>query len=198
MDDPNEEFIFYLEAIQCKLEGNKTISKTITSADVTKKPVMNTPVERVTISNICSFIMTYLYEQAKNKAGETIISGDIQNLKDFEIYKKKDNSDFTVQFERCLKILEEEGILIAGGQEDVFRFNRTLFDKLAQNLYQRLKHEDEMEFTFERIYAIANQIVSQNVNNMLSKELVYRVVNDLYKSNHLYKADKNSETYGVS
>lgn len=198
LDDPNEEFIFYLEAIQCKLEGNKTISKTVTAAEVPKKTILNTPVERVTTSNICSFIMTYLFEQAKAKAGDTIISGDLQNIKDFDIFKKKDPADFAEQFDRCLKILEEEGILIPSGQADVFGFNRILFERLGQNLYQRLKHEDEMEFGFERIYAICNQIVSQNYPNILAKEMVYRVVNDLYRSNLLYKADKNSEKYGVS
>jgi hypothetical protein len=198
MDDPNEEFIFYLEAIQCKLEGNKTISKTVVATEVQKKPVMNTPVERVTTSNICSIIMTYLFEQAKSKAGDHVISGDLQNIKDFDIFKKKDQADFSSQFDKCLKILEEEGILIPTGQADVFSFNRPIFDKMSQNLYQRLKNEDEMEFGFDKIYAICNQIVSQNCPNIISKELVYRVVNDLYKSNYLYKADKNSEKYGVS
>lgn len=198
LDDPNEEFVFYLEAIQCKLEANKTISKVVTAAEMPKKPVMNTPVERVTTNNICSIVMTHLFEQAKSKAGDSVISGDLQNLKDFEIYKKKDLADFNSQFDKCLKILEEEGILIPSGQADVFGFNRLLFDKMGQNLYQRLKNEDEMEFGFDRIYAICNQIVSHNYPNLLSKELVYRVVNDLYRSNYLYKADKNSEKYGVS
>lgn len=198
MDDPNEEFIFYLEAVQSRLEGNKTVARPLEVAEEPKKALVNTPVEKVTIGNLCSILMSHLYELAKTKTGDSVIAGDLLNVKDFEIYKKKDAHDFNAQFERCLQVLEEEGVLIPSGQADVFGFNRSLLERLDQTLYQRLKNEDEMEFSFDRLYTICNQIVSPNFPGLLSKELVYRIVNDLYRKQRLYKADRNQEVYGVS
>lgn len=198
MDDPNEEFVFYLEAVQSRLEGNKPVAKALEATEAPQKTLTCTPVEKVTISNLCSILMTHLYDLAKSQAGDSVIAGDLLNVPDFEIYKKKDPHDFSSQFERCLQVLEGEGVLIASGQADVFGFNKSLLERLSQTLYQRLRNEDEMEFNFDRLYAICNHIVSPGVPGLLSKELVYRIVNDLYRANLLYKADKNLEVYGVS
>jgi hypothetical protein len=199
MDDPNEEFVFYLEALQSKLEGgSNVVSKVLEAPEPVKNPVMNTQVEKVTTSNISSIIVNYLYEQARSKAGDTVLAGNILNLKDFDVYKKKDNEDFNLQFDKCMQLLEAEGLLIPTAQVDVYGYNRLLLEKLPNSLHERLRNEEEMEFNFQQIYSILNHIVSPRVQGMVSKEMAYRIVNELYKANLLYKTDKNAEKYGVS
>jgi hypothetical protein len=199
MDDPNEEFVFYLEALQSKLEGgSNVVSKVLEAPEPVKNPVMNTQVEKVTTSNISSIIVNYLYEQARSKAGDTVLAGNILNLKDFDVYKKKDNEDFNLQFDKCMQLLEAEGLLIPTAQVDVYGYNRLLLEKLPNSLHERLRNEEEMEFNFQQIYSILNHIVSPRVQGMVSKEMAYRIVNELYKANMLYKTDKNAEKYGVS
>ena len=88
--------------------------------------------------------------------------------------------------------------MTSSGQEDVFGYNKMLFDRLGNTLYERLRNEDELEFTFDRIFIVCNGIVSMKQQGLLSKELVYKIVDDLYKHNKLYKTDKNSERYAVS
>ena len=199
MDDPNEEFVFYLEAIQCKLEGNKTYSRVLEAAEPVKpSPVQTSQVDKVTTTNICAIVVGFLYDLAKNKSTEGVLAATLQDIKEFDIYKKKDFEDFKKQFQACLGILEKNGILIPTDQTDVFHFNHTKLDKLGNELYQALKNEDEMEFNFQFIYDKCNQLVSATSQQLLSKELVYRIVNELFKMNKLYKADKNLERYGVS
>jgi hypothetical protein len=199
MDDPNEEFVFYLEALQSKLEGgSNVVSKVLEAPEPVKNPVMNNQVEKVTTSNISSIIVNYLYEQARSKAGDTVLAGNILNLKDFDVYKKKDNEDFNFQFDKCMQLLEAEGLLIPTAQVDVYGYNRLLLEKLPNSLHERLRNEEEMEFNFQQIYSILNHIVSPRVQGMVSKEMAYRIVNELYKANMLYKTDKNAEKYGVS
>ena len=198
MDDPNEEFVFYLEVIQCKLEGNRTLTKILDFPEPEIETAMSTKIEKVTTNNICSIIINFLYNIAKSKSGETVLAGTLKNLQDFEIYKKKDIDDFAIEFEQCLEILVKEGILINTSQTDIFSFNSKLLERLGNSLYERLKNEDQFEFSFDEIYNICNGIVSPRKEALLSKDFVFRVVSELFKMNKLYKADKNQEKYGVS
>lgn len=200
MDDPNEEFLFYLEAINSKLHGYKTFSKVVATPETVKAPSASCQPEMVSENNVCCTIVGYLYEQSKMQFEDRIVSGNILNLKDFDVHKKKDPDGFNRVFERCLKMLIEEKLLLETSQPDVFTNNkRQLFERLGSELHSRLqKMEDTPVLTFEDIFRCANSIVSgTNRRDLLSKELVYRILNDLYKNNRLYKADQTKELYGV-
>jgi hypothetical protein len=198
MDDPNEEFVFYLEAVQGRLEGNKTFTKVLEVQETAKKPLLNNEAEKTTSNNIASIIIPYLYEIANSTDQEQVLAGSLLSLKDFEVFRKKNEEEFNLQFEACLKNLEAEEIISSTGKPDVFGFKRSLFEKLGINLYHRLKNEAESEFSFHEIYTICNELVSKDSQGLLSKDFVFKIVMELHRDNRLYKADKNSEKYGVS
>ena len=109
--------------------------------------------------------------------------------------KMEDNEKFNALLDDVCRLMENSRVLMR--YENGFIMNLKFFEHFEANFFDKLKVYYESQVSFSNIYALFNNMLEENNDFYINKEVVYEFISGLIFKKRLYFIDEKKQLFGV-